>query len=275
MGGEDCFSNGKLAKKEANAGAVIDDTYYYGKNVGKSGTESIYYVSGLGEVNATFHTDTNFVVSGSLFDDKILDFAPLTEPDGFDTLIDDGVAGRSYLIGIGGKFEVFVARIGTDGAPESYAVLDGTTVDWGNGTEVSKGEFGAAFAYQSLEGDAELLFAENGGAGGVLGRGVDVRRRLPERLGELRHELAAGGARDRVGRAQLRLDERRRRAGPRRDGPTDDGRGLDGYGRVRGRGRDVVRGLALDVGRAAFILLAECGPTRTGAGDVVVIIVGR
>ena len=57
----------------------------------------------------------------------------------------------------------------------------------------------------------------------------NVRRRLPERLGELRHELAAGGARDRVGRAQLRLDERRRRAGPRRDGPTDDGRGLDGY----------------------------------------------
>ena len=47
--------------------------------------------------------------------------------------------------------------------------------------------------------------------------------------GELRHELAAGGARDRVGRAQLRLDERRRRAGPRRDGPTDDGRGLDSY----------------------------------------------
>ena len=136
---------------------MIDDTYYYGKNVGKSGTESIYYVSGLGEVNATFHTDTNFVVSGSLFDDKILDFAPLTEPDGFDTLIDDGVAGRSYLIGIGGKFEVFVARIGTDGAPESYAVLDGTTVDWGNGTEVSKGEFGAAFAYQSLEGDAERI----------------------------------------------------------------------------------------------------------------------
>ena len=83
--------------------------------------------------------------------DKILDFAPLTEPDGFDTLIDDGVAGRSYLIGIGGELEVFVARIGTDGAPESYAVLDGTTVDWGNGTEVSKGEFGAAFAYQSLD----------------------------------------------------------------------------------------------------------------------------
>ena len=79
-------------------------------------------------------------------------------------MISDGYV-RSYLIGIGEKFEVFVARIGTDGAPESYAVLDGTTVDWGNGTEVSKGEFGAAFAYQSLEGDAELLFAENGGAG--------------------------------------------------------------------------------------------------------------
>ena len=31
VGGEDCFSNGKLAKREANAGAVIDDTYYYGK----------------------------------------------------------------------------------------------------------------------------------------------------------------------------------------------------------------------------------------------------
>ena len=117
---------------------MIDDTYYYGKNVGKSGTESIYYVSGLGEVNATFHTDTNFVVSGSLFDDKILDFAPLTEPDGFDTLIDDGVAGRSYLIGIGGEFEVFVARIGTDGAPESYAVLKDTTVDWGNGKRYPK-----------------------------------------------------------------------------------------------------------------------------------------
>ena len=162
----------RKAREKANAGAVIGDTYYYGKNVGKSGTESIYYVSGLGAVNATFHTDTNFLVSGSLFDDKILDFAPLTEPDGFDTLIDDGVAGRSYLIGIGGEFEVFVARIGTDGAPESYAVLDGTTVDWGDATDdvqVTKGEFGAAFAYQSLdegdEGDAELLFAENGGAG--------------------------------------------------------------------------------------------------------------
>ena len=137
---------------------MIDDTYYYGKNVGKDGTtSSIYYVSGLGEVNATFHTDTNFLVSGELIFDKILDFAPLTEPDGFDTLIDDGVAGRSYLIGIGGEFEVFVARIGTDGAPEKYAVLDGTTVDWGNGTEVSKGEFGAAFAYQSLEGDARTV----------------------------------------------------------------------------------------------------------------------
>ena len=70
------------------------------------------------------NTNTLFDVRGSLFEGKILDFAPLTEPDGFDTLIDDGVAGRSYLIGIGGKFEVFVARIGTDGAPESYAVLE-------------------------------------------------------------------------------------------------------------------------------------------------------
>ena len=165
VGGEDCFPNGTLEKK-ANAGAVIDDTYYYGKNVGKSGTESIYYVSGLGEVNATFHTDTNFVVSGSLFDDKILDFAPLTEPDGFDTLIDDGVAGRSYLIGIGGKFEVFVARIGTDGAPESYAVLDGTTVDWGNGTaDYPKAASALPLRIRASRAKNELLFAENGGAG--------------------------------------------------------------------------------------------------------------
>ena len=30
----------RKASEEGNAGAVIDDTYYYGKNVGKSGTES-------------------------------------------------------------------------------------------------------------------------------------------------------------------------------------------------------------------------------------------
>ena len=84
--------------------------------------------------------------------------------------------------------------------------------------------------YSGRNREREILEgAKNGWSLRILGRGVDVRRRLPERLGELRHELAAGGARDRVGRAQLRLDERRRRAGPRRDGPTDDRRGLDGY----------------------------------------------
>ena len=109
VGGADCFPNGTLVVK-ANAGAVVGDNYYYGRNVGKQDASSIYWVSGLGELNPTFHTDTNFDVRGSLIGNtKILDFAPLMEPDGEEPLIDDGVAGRSYLIGIGGGFEVFVA----------------------------------------------------------------------------------------------------------------------------------------------------------------------
>ena len=81
----------------------------------------------------------------------------------------------------------------------------------------------------TCKSNSESGLAQEGAAKFDLCTVHDVRRRLPERLGELRDELAAGGARDRVGRAQLRLDERRRRTGPRRDGPTDDGRGLDGY----------------------------------------------
>lgn len=155
--GRDCFTNGALEDK-ANAGAVIGDNYYYGSNVGDGDTTSILWVSGLGEVNPTFHTDKSFLINGSLFQYRILDFAPLAHGlHSTDALINDGVNGSSYLIGIGGGFEVFVSRIATTGAPESYAVLDGTTIDWDDGTEVPDGVFGAAFAYQSGN-DAELFF---------------------------------------------------------------------------------------------------------------------
>jgi hypothetical protein len=159
--GRDCFTNGALEDK-ANAGAVIGDNYYYGRNVGDCDTTSILWVSGLGEAYPTFHTDKSFLINGSLFQYRIIDFAPLAHGlHSTDALINDDMNGSSYLIGIGGGFEVFISRIATTGAPESYAVLDGTTIDWDDGSEVPHGVFGAAFAYQSGN-DAELFLPRTG-----------------------------------------------------------------------------------------------------------------
>ncbi|KAH8068069.1 DNA binding protein [Aureococcus anophagefferens] len=141
-----CFDT-PLAEEKPNAGAILGANYYYAKEPGMGGDRAVYWVEGLDTDAPVFHEDYGFVVPQDLFTRSVLDFAPLEEKRD-DVWIDDGENKGEYLVGLAQAFELFVVRLGDDGAPAAYAVLE-SDVDWGLGKpETGTSAFGAAFGYR-------------------------------------------------------------------------------------------------------------------------------
>ena len=115
-----CFETA-LEEKKPNSGAILSNTYFYGKSIGKYGGERFYYVEDINTDTPKFHDDYKFKVSNALFAGQILDVSAALEIG--DEIVEDGQAGMQYLIGLGGAYEVFVVRIGPTGEPEAYAVV--------------------------------------------------------------------------------------------------------------------------------------------------------
>ncbi|KAH8047459.1 DNA binding protein [Aureococcus anophagefferens] len=158
-----CFDTA-LEHAKPNVGAIIEDNYYYAKDVGRDDNKHFWWVEGLDGDDPVFHTDTLFSVSDELYTEAVLDVAPLVEQPG-EVSIDDGVDGK-YLVGVGERFEVLVVRLDPAGAPEAYAVLEGA-VDWhvcDEGDDEDE-EFGAAYTYLGSDGASHLIFSSNQGAG--------------------------------------------------------------------------------------------------------------
>ena len=166
----ECY--GELAVTKPNAGAVLVDRYYYAKDPGNKDEKGIYWVDRVDTSSPTFHDDVKFVIRTDLYEDGVLDFAPLREElddsgvgrTGLtvtSNFIDDGITG-DYLIGLGEHLEVLVVYIDSEGYPSKYAVLP-STLD-GN-TDPSSQEIGAAWTYLTVESsgayNAELLFSSN------------------------------------------------------------------------------------------------------------------
>ena len=84
-------------------------------------------------------------------------------------LVDDGVDGADYLIGLGEQAEILVVYVDPDsGWPTKYAVLP-STLDFADGDSTEADlEYGAAYTYVHVEDGAyavELLFSSNQGFG--------------------------------------------------------------------------------------------------------------
>merc|ERR1719247_3324439 len=166
----ECY--GELEVTKPNAGAVLVDRYYYAKDPGNKDEKGIYWVDHVDSSSPEFHNDVKFVIKTDLYEDGVLDFAPLRE-ELDDTgvgrtgltvtsnFIDDGVTG-DYLIGLGEHLEVLVVYIDSEGYPAKYAVLP-STLD--GDADPSSQEIGAAWTYLTVESsgtyEAELLFSSN------------------------------------------------------------------------------------------------------------------
>ena len=120
-----CFDTA-LEEKKPNSGAILSNTYFYGKSIGKYGGERFYYVEDINTDTPKFHDDYKFKVSSTLFAGQILDVSAALEIG--DEIVEDGQAGMQYLIGMGGNYEVFVVSIGPTGEPEAYAVVPSDVV---------------------------------------------------------------------------------------------------------------------------------------------------
>ena len=59
--------------EEAQPGAILSNTYFYGKSIGKYGGERFYYVEDINTDTPKFHDDYKFKVSSNLFAGQILD----------------------------------------------------------------------------------------------------------------------------------------------------------------------------------------------------------
>ena len=160
----DCFDT-PLEEEKANAGAILDQTYYYARNLGDSGESFIYHVSRINGASPDFHDEEDLAFSDNVFVGSVLDFVAVKER-GSAILIDDGEGEASYLIGLGQGFEVLIVQLDENGAPSKYAVVP-SDVDWAGASEVIlKKGFGAAFGYDTSDGaSATLYFAANEGAG--------------------------------------------------------------------------------------------------------------
>ncbi|KAH8046325.1 DNA binding protein [Aureococcus anophagefferens] len=128
-----------------------------------------YYSNALGEKEGDGLCD--------LFSSTVVDFAPATEDSGSDDIIADGVAGATYvrevadaaqrhtpaqIIGMMYDFKLFIARLGDDGAPEAYAIVQGTGV----GLDPIERLFGAAWYLDA--GDFDGVFFAGNGAEGIF-----------------------------------------------------------------------------------------------------------
>ena len=111
-----CFETA-LEESKPNVGAVLDDHYYYAKDLGDSGERRVYWVEGI-QSELTFHSHeaARFAVKDDLFSSEVLDFAAFKETS--NDFIDDGEAAR-YLVGLAQQFEVFVIRLADDGYPDA------------------------------------------------------------------------------------------------------------------------------------------------------------
>merc|ERR1719399_1902474 len=166
----ECY--GELEVTKPNAGAVLVDRYYYAKDPGNKDEKGIYWVDRVDTSSPTFHNDVKFVIKTDLYEDGVLDFAPLREElddsgvgrTGLtvtSNFIDDGITG-DYLIGLGEHLEVLIVYIDSEGYPSKYAVLP-STLD--GDADPSSQEIGAAWTYLTVESsgayNAELLFSSN------------------------------------------------------------------------------------------------------------------
>ena len=152
-GESECFSTSLI--NAPDAGTVAGTTYYYASSLG-DGDQSINFVQDIHSDTPTFISDANtrLVIAEEasngvkLFAGTLGDIAAVTEDA--TELIDDGKTDRTYLVGLGQRFEVVVIRLAVDGYPEAYAVLDSThTIDPdAYGLDDEEHEFGSAFSYQ-------------------------------------------------------------------------------------------------------------------------------
>ena len=55
-----------LEEKKPNSGAILSNTYFYGKSIGKHGGERFYYVEDINTDTPKFHDDYKFKVSSNL-----------------------------------------------------------------------------------------------------------------------------------------------------------------------------------------------------------------
>ena len=133
-----CF-DGQLKYSSPNAGVIVGATFYYSKNLGRDGGETIHFVTDIGSDSPTQVTSDKVAFSSTLFEGAVLDFAAVDEADGV-SYVEDGDDDLAYLLGLGADFEVVVIRLDNDGHPDAYAVLE-STVEWGAGEE---GESGAS-----------------------------------------------------------------------------------------------------------------------------------
>ncbi len=159
-----CF-DGQLKYSSPNAGVIVGATFYYSKNLGRDGGETIHFVTDIGSDSPTQVTSDKVAFSSSLFEGAVLDFAAVDEADGV-SYVEDGDDDLAYLLGLGADFEVVVIRLDNDGHPDAYAVLD-SGVEWGAGEEGASGGFGAAYMFKSDGDDAvtSVFFSSNGGKG--------------------------------------------------------------------------------------------------------------
>jgi hypothetical protein len=159
-----CF-DGQLKYSSPNAGVIVGATFYYSKNLGRDGGETIHFVTDIGSDSPTQVTSDKVAFSSSLYEGAVLDFAAVDEADGV-SYVEDGDDDLAYLLGLGADFEVVVIRLDNDGHPDAYAVLE-SEVEWGAGEEGESGGFGAAYMFKSDGDDAvtSVFFSSNGGKG--------------------------------------------------------------------------------------------------------------
>mmetsp|Transcript_8118 Transcript_8118/g.27775 ORF Transcript_8118/g.27775 Transcript_8118/m.27775 type:complete len:413 (+) Transcript_8118:125-1363(+) len=165
-----CFEELALAKP--NVGAILrqDDGaehFYYAKEPGYGGEKGFHFVERINGA-PVFHDELRFVISEDLYERSVLDVVALREPTGDDggslTIVDDGVDGGAYVVGLGQRFELLIVRLADDGYPEDFAVLE-SDVDWGDEpARDDKSAYGAAFLYVTA-GLPDVLFASNEGWG--------------------------------------------------------------------------------------------------------------
>jgi len=153
-----CFSE-KL-KVAANAGAIIANDYYYAKSPGATSGTMLYWVESI-EVTAPIFHEGAFTFSTSLFEDAVLDFAPIHD-DG-ETYVDDGDSSARYLVGLGWSFETVIIRVAATGEPTGYAVFE-SNVEWAARTASTDSTlgFGAAYTYNTDSGQKALMSANAG-----------------------------------------------------------------------------------------------------------------
>ena len=156
-----CF-DGALEYSSPNAGVIVGSTYYYSKNLGRNGGETIQFVTNIDTDAPVYEISSLLSFSATLFEDAVLDFASVDENDGVDYII-DGSSG-AYLLGLGADFEVIVIRLDDNGHPDAYAVLD-ASVEWGSGTSGPSGGFGAAYMFKNEESSTSVFFSSNAGVG--------------------------------------------------------------------------------------------------------------